>query len=58
MGLKLANNLRRMAEGRPPDNGIRLSELGTLERHALEDSLAIVRGFKQWLGRRYRLDTF
>ena len=57
IGLKLANNLRQMAEGRPPDNGIRLSELGTLERHALKDSLAIVRGFKQWLGRRYRLDT-
>jgi CBS domain-containing protein len=57
MGLKLANNLRQMAEGRPPDNGIRLSELGMLERHALKDSLAIVRGFKQWLGRHYRLDT-
>ena len=57
IGLKLANNLRQMAEGRPPDNGIRLSELGTLERHALKDSLAIVRRFKQWLGRHYRLDT-
>jgi CBS domain-containing protein len=57
MGLKLTTNLRQMAEGRAPGNGIRLSELGTLERHALKDSLAIVRGFKQWLGRHYRLDA-
>ena len=57
MGLKLANNLRQMAEGRLPDNGIRLTDLGTLERHALKDSLAIVRGFKQWLSRHYRLDA-
>jgi CBS domain-containing protein len=57
MGLKLTTNLRQMAEGRPPDNGIRLTELGTLERHALKDSLAIVRGFKQWLGRHFRLDA-
>jgi CBS domain-containing protein len=57
MGLKLTTNLRQMAEGRVPGNGIRLSELGTLERHALKDSLAIVRGFKQWLGRHYRLDA-
>ena len=39
IGLKLANNLRQMAEGRTPDNAIRLSELGTLERQALKDSL-------------------
>jgi CBS domain-containing protein len=46
-----------MADGRTPDNAIRLSELGTLERQALKDSLAIVRRFKQWLGRHYRLDA-
>jgi len=57
IGLKLANNLRQMADGRTPDNSIRLSELGTLERQALKDSLAIVRSFKQWLGRHYRLDS-
>ena len=57
IGLKLANNLRQMAEGRTPDNAIRLTELGTLERQALKDSLAIVRRFKQWLGRHYRLDA-
>ena len=57
IGLKLANNLRQMADGRTPDNGIRLAELGTLERQALKDLLAIVRRFKQWLGRHYRLDA-
>ena len=57
MGLKLASNLRQIAAGRAPDNAIRLAELGTLERQALKDSLAIVRRFKQWLGRHYRLDA-
>ena len=41
----------------PPDNAVRLVELGTLERQALKDSLAIVRGFKQWLAMHYRLDA-
>jgi CBS domain-containing protein len=57
IGLKLANNLRQMDDGRVPDNRIRLSELGTLDRQRLKDSLAIVRRFKQWLGRHYRLDA-
>jgi CBS domain-containing protein len=57
IGLKLAANLRQMADGRTPDNRIRLVELGTLERQALKDSLGIVRRFKQWLGRHYRLDA-
>jgi CBS domain-containing protein len=57
IGLKLGNNLRQMADGRAPDNRIRLSELGTLDRQALKDSLAIVRRFKQWLARHYRLDA-
>jgi CBS domain-containing protein len=57
IGMKLTNNLRQIAHGRAPDNGIRLTELGTLERHALKDSLAIVRRFRQWLGRHYRLDA-
>jgi CBS domain-containing protein len=57
IGLKLANNLRQMAEGRAPDNRVRLAELGTLDRQALKDSLGIVRRFKQWLGRHYRFDA-
>ena len=57
MGLKLASNLRQIDAGQPPDNAVRLVDLGTLERQALKDSLAIVRGFKQWLAMHYRLDA-
>ncbi|MGQ3671466.1 DUF294 nucleotidyltransferase-like domain-containing protein [Xanthobacter sp. TB0136] len=56
MGLKLSNNLRQMAQGRAPGNAIRLSDLGTLDRKALKDSLAIVREFKAWLAWHYRFD--
>ena len=56
MGLKLAGNLRQIAAGAAPGNSLPLSTLGTLDRQALKDSLAIVRGFKQWLGRHYRFD--
>ena len=54
--LKLSGNLRQKQAGRTPDNTIRLDELGTLDRQALRDSLAIVRRFREWLGRLYRLD--
>lgn len=57
IGLKLASNLRQMADGRAPDNAIRLAELGSLERQALKDSLAIVRRFRHWLGRHYKFDS-
>jgi CBS domain-containing protein len=57
IGLKLATNLRQLAGGRAPDNMVRLAELGTLERQALKDSLAIVRGFRAWLARHYRFDV-
>ncbi|MFG1286597.1 putative nucleotidyltransferase substrate binding domain-containing protein [Xanthobacter versatilis] len=57
ISLKLANNLRQIADGRPPGNAIRLTDLGTLERQALKEALAIVRGFKQWLSRHYRFDA-
>ncbi len=57
MGLKLASNLRQIDAGQPPDNALRLAELGTLERQTLKDSLAIVRGFREWLGLHYRLDA-
>lgn len=57
MRLKLAANLRQIAAGGPPGNAVRLADLGTLDRQALKDSLAIVRGFKQWLAMHYRLDA-
>ena len=57
MALKLSSNLRQIAEGRAPDNTIRLAELGTIERQSFRDSLTIVRRFKEWIARHYRLDT-
>lgn len=57
MGMKLASNLRQIAGGRPPSNALRLADLGTLDRQALKEALAIVRGFKQWLSRHYRFDA-
>lgn len=57
MRLKLASNLRQIDAGRAPDNAVRLIDLGTLDRQALKDSLAIVRGFRQWLALHYRLDA-
>ena len=37
IGLKLANNLRQIADGRTPDNSIRLADLGTLDRGRLRN---------------------
>jgi len=49
--------LRQIEGGRATDNTIRLSELGTLERKSLRDSLGIVRDFRRWLGTHYRLEA-
>lgn len=57
IGLKLTSNLIQISDGRAPDNTIRPTELGTLDRQALRDSLNIVRDFKQYLGHHYRLDA-
>lgn len=57
MALKLASNLRQIDRGHAPDNTIRLAELGTIERQTFRDSLTIVRQFKDWIARHYRLDT-
>ena len=35
---------------------VRLAALGSLDRAALKDSLAIVRGFRTWLSSHFRLD--
>lgn len=57
MALKLSSNLRQISRGRAPDNTIRLAELGTIERQSFRDSLTIVRRFKGWIARHYRLDA-
>ena len=57
MDLKLKNNLRQRQMGEAAHHQVRLSELGTLERDLLKDSLAIIRRFKQHLRSHFRLDT-
>lgn len=56
MAVKLAANLAQIADGRAPDNRVRLATLGSLDRAALKDSLAIVRSFRTWLAVHFRLD--
>ena len=57
MGLKLANNLRQIAAGQSAGNTLRLTDLGTLDRQALKETLVIVKSFKQWLAHHYRFDA-
>lgn len=56
IGLKLDTNLQQLAEGREPGNRVRVAALGRLERETLKDAISIVRGFRQWLARRFRFD--
>jgi CBS domain-containing protein len=57
MGLKLDNNLRQRQAGAVPDNLVRLSTLGTLERDLLRDALAIIGRFRRHLRRHYKLES-
>lgn len=57
MGLKLTGNLRQRQLGQEAHHLVKLSELGTLERDLLKDSLAIIRRFRQHLRTHFRLDT-
>ncbi len=57
MGLRLKNNLRLRQLGEPAHHRVRLSELGTLERDLLKDSLAIIKRFKQHLRTHFKLET-
>lgn len=57
MGLKLKNNLRQRQMGETPHNLVKLSELGTLERDLLKDSLAIIKRFKQHLRTHFRMES-
>jgi CBS domain-containing protein len=57
MGLKLRNNLRQAELGEAAHNQVRLSDLGTLERDLLKDSLAIIKRFKQHLRTHFKLES-
>lgn len=55
IGMKLDHNLRQLDQGRTPGNLVRLDDLGTLDRQALKDSLAIVRDFRAFVSQHFRL---
>jgi hypothetical protein len=57
MGLKLTNQLRQRAAGEVPDNLVRPASLGTLERDALRDALAIVKRLRTLLASNSGLDA-
>ena len=55
MGLRLKNHLAQRQLGRPADSLVRLSDLSTLERDRLQDTLGIVKRFRQHLQQHFRL---
>jgi CBS domain-containing protein len=57
MGLKLKNNLYQRQLGQPASNLVRLSALSTLDRDRLNDSLAIVKRFRQHLQVHFKLGS-
>jgi CBS domain-containing protein len=57
MALRLKYQLRQRQAGEPPSNLVKPSDLDTLERDPLQDSLAIVKRFRAFLGQHFRLDS-
>lgn len=57
MALRLKHQLRQRRRGEVPGNQVRPSDLDTLERDPLQDSLAIVKRFRGFLTHHFRLDS-
>jgi len=57
MAMKLTHQLRQRAAGEVPGNLVRPADLGSLERDALNQALAIVKRFRALLAQRFRLDA-
>ena len=57
MGLKLKHQLAQRQAGAAADNLVVASQLGTLERDALKDCLAIVKRFRQVVHQHFKLDA-
>jgi CBS domain-containing protein len=58
LGLRLRLQIRMLSEGRPAVNEVSLSELSTIERSRLKDSLRAVREWQETAAFRYRTDMF
>jgi CBS domain-containing protein len=57
MEIRLKQGLTQLALGQRPDNIVRISELSTLERDLLRDSLQLVKGFRSLLHHHFKLDA-
>ncbi len=57
MGLKLKHNLQQRQMHQVPSNEVLMSDLSTLERDQLKDSLAIIKRFRQFLAQHYKLEA-
>jgi len=57
MALKLTHQLRQRQRGEPAGNVVRVCELDAPERAPFEQSLAIIRQFRAFLRRHFRLDA-
>ena len=57
MGIRLNHQLQQRTAGQAPNNEVRPSALGTLEREPLHHALAIVRAFRTLLRQHFRLDN-
>lgn len=58
VGLRLRQELRLLAEGKPPSPEVRLSALGALERTRLKDAFRAVRRWQDKAAFHYRTDFF
>jgi CBS domain-containing protein len=52
--LRLRHQAQQVRAGEPPDNHIRLSEIGNLERRQLKDAFVVVQAMQSVLANRYR----
>jgi CBS domain-containing protein len=58
LGLRLREQIRMLAEGKPPVNTIGLGALSSIERSRLKDSLRAVREWQETAAYHYRTDLF
>ncbi len=58
LGLRLREQLRMVAEGKPPVNKVAIGALSSIERSRLKDSLRAVRSWQETASYHYRTDLF
>ena len=57
MTIKLRNNLRQIAQGRPANNLIELASLSTLDRNQIKSALVIIDQFRLYLQLHFQLEA-